>query len=148
VALQVADEEVARRDAVAHKVDNTAMYAALEQKADLAHVTEALASKAERSQVEGLRQQQAMSSDVPVHVVALKDELQCKASSKVRCHGILCHLIGYDSAPHETAPVHSLSTMPSHALGDGAGVKTQRSCRTSAACSTQRPIRRTSIRCS
>lgn len=105
---------MARRDAVARKVDSTAMYSALEQKADLAHVTEALASKAERSQVEGLRQQQTISSDMSTRVVALKDELQCKASSKVQCHEMLHHLIAKDPAPRDTAELLCTYFRPCH----------------------------------
>lgn len=85
----MADEEVARRDAVGRKADTTAMYCALEQKADLSHVTEALAGKAEQSQLDAVRQQQASNNELTTRVVALREELQCKASSKVCCQALL-----------------------------------------------------------
>lgn len=82
-ALQVAEEEGARRDALSKKADVSEVYRVLEKKSDIAHVEEALRHKADSSTVAVLAERNEMSSDVAGRLILLKEEMVQKANVKV-----------------------------------------------------------------
>lgn len=84
LCVQVADEEVARRDALARKADAATVSRQLEGKVDTAQLAEALAGKADARALEAARRQGESAGAVAARVAALQDEVQSKASSKVR----------------------------------------------------------------
>lgn len=83
-AVQIADEEVARREAVARKADVAAMQGALERKADHATVARCLDEKADAAVLERLQDSAAAADEAASEARVLRAEMGSLASSKVR----------------------------------------------------------------
>ena len=82
--MQIADEEVARREALARKADSAAVQGALERKADSASVARCLDEKADVKKLERLQHSAAAADEAAAEARLLRAEMGGKASSKAR----------------------------------------------------------------